>query len=316
MEHFLFAMQAVFPTACFLFLGRICKKAGVFTEEFLNQGNKLCFSLLFPILVFCNLYQGRGDDIGFKGYRSVIIFAYGMIFVSSGISMLLVPRVIKEKKRIPVFIQSIYRGNFMLYGLPFSEVLGGQECLMIATTMTAATLPILNVIAILQFSYYSGEVCCWKGIIRRIIGNPILWGVLLGLLFQKVNWHIPYILEISLSDLAQIATPLAFLILGGSFQFDLNGRFHKDLLSILFLKLLILPMVFLPFCLFIMKMEKMELIPVFIFLAAPTAVTTYQLAVQYDADTKLAGDAVIYSLLFSMVTIFILIVLLKTFGFI
>lgn len=121
MEHFLFAMQAVFPTVCFLFLGRICKKIGVFTEEFLNQGNKLCFSLLFPILVFCNLYQGRGYDIGFNGYRSVIIFAYGMIFVSSGISMLLVPRVIKEKKRFRFLFNRYIEGILCYTDCPFQK---------------------------------------------------------------------------------------------------------------------------------------------------------------------------------------------------
>lgn len=56
------------------------------------------------------------------------------------------------------------------------------------------------------------------------------------------------------------------------------------------------------------------LVPVFIFLAAPTAITNYQMAVQFDADYELASDFLIYSMIFSAFTMFVFIFLLKTWG--
>ena len=317
MEHFLFAVQAVFPTACILFCGYGLRRRGVFSEEFLKQGDRLCFSFLFPILVFWNLYQGREYIISYERYGKVILFAYGMIFFSALAGMALVPKVIPERGRVPVVIQSACRGNFMLYGLPFSELLGGKECLVMATAMTAATLPILNAMAIFQFSYYTGRgKQRWGVVLGRIFRNPIIWGVLLGLLFQRVGIYLPASVETVLSDLAKKATPLAFLILGGRFHFRSAGRNRRMLGGILFCKLLLLPMVFLPFCVFILKMDRVELVLAFIFTAAPSAITTYQLAGQYDADGELAGDVVVYSLLFSILTIFVLIFLLKNLGWV
>ena len=316
MQHFLFAVEAMFPTVCILLCGYGLKKKGIFSDEFLKQGDKLCFFFLFPILVFWNLYYGRDHIVSYKQYGKVIFFAYAVIAFSTIIGMLIVPRLVKERKSVPVVIQSLYRGNFMLYGLPFSEMLGGTECLVMATAMTAATLPILNAVAIFQFAYYTGNAKqSRKMVFINIIKNPIIWGVLIGFLFQRANFYLPEMLEIAISDLAKIATPLAFLLLGGRFHFQ-SIKQHKELLSmILLLKLWIMPLFYILFCIYGLQMSKTELIPAFIFVAAPTAITTYQLAIQYDADAELAGNVVVYSLLISSFTMFVFICFLKCAGF-
>lgn len=317
MEHFLFAVQAMFPTACILFLGYGLKRKRILTEEFLKQGDRLCFSFLFPILVFWNLYQSRENIVDYGQYGKAISFAYGVIIFSAVAGMFIVPRFVREKGSIPVVIQSLYRGNFMLYGLPFSEMLGGTECLVIATAMTAATLPILNAVAIFQFAYYTGKAnqnC--KSIIINIIKNPIIWGVLIGLAFQRSNFFLPKMLEVTVSDLAKIATPLAFLILGGRFHFRSVKKNRKLVSTILLFKLWIMPLVYLLVCVNVLKVGKTELIPIFIFVSAPTAITTYQLASQYEANVELAGDVVVYSLVLSTFTMFVLIFILKSVGLI
>lgn len=303
MQYFLFAVEAMFPTVCILFCGYGLKKKGILSEEFLKQGDKLCFSFLFPILVFWNLYCGRDNVTNHIRYGKVILFSYAVIVFSAIAGMLVVPKLVKERKRVPIVIQSLYRGNFMLYGLPFSEMLGGSECLVIATAMTAATLPILNAVAIFQFAYYTGNVKqSRKMVLISIIKNPIIWGVLLGLLFQRGDFYFPEMVETAVSDLAKITTPLAFLLLGGRLHFYSVDK-HKELLfTILVFKLWIMPLIYMSLCIYGLKMGKPELIPIFIFVAAPTAITTYQLAVQYDADTELAGNIVFYSLLFSTIT--------------
>ncbi len=317
MEHFFAAIQAVFPTSCMLFCGYALKQKKVFSKEFLYQGDRLCFSFLFPILVFWNIYQDHTRYISYGQYGKVILFAYGMIFAGCGIGMWLVPKMVEDRGRIPVVIQSLYRGNFMLYGLPFSEVLGGKDAWMLATALTAATLPVFNAVAIFQFVYYEGkEKMGWKVIFEKILKNPIIWGVCLGLVFQKTNMQIPKMIENTLSELARTATPLAFLILGGRFYFRFIEKNRKILVWILLFKLCILPMLCIPFCYFVLDMSQIELIPVLIFVSAPTAITTYQLAEQYAADTKLAGDITVYSLLFSVITIFLMIFLLKELGWI
>ncbi len=312
MEYFLFAAEAMLPTACILLCGYCMKKKGIITDTFLEQGDKLCFSFLFPVLVFWNIYHGGGNDLIQGQCIKVIFTAYAIIFLSAFGGMLFIPKIIKDSRQIPVVIQSLYRGNFMLYGLPFSGILGGEECLVVATALTAATVPLWNMIAIFQFSYYTGKDReNWMEVFLRICKNPIIWGVMTGIIFQKMGVVLPSILEKTVVDLAEIASPLAFLLLGGRFYFSSFGKNGKLMGAILLYKLWLMPMIILPVAHFVLRMSRVELIPLFIFVSAPAAITTYQLAGQYDADVKLAGDIVVYSLFISVITMFFLITLQK-----
>jgi len=82
------------------------------------------------------------------------------------------------------------------------------------------------------------------------------------------------------------------------------------------IKLIILPTVFLIPAIYGLGLRGADLIPVFIFLSAPTAITNYQMAVQFEADYELASDYLIYSMIFSAFTIFFFIYSLRGMGFI
>jgi len=48
-----------------------------------------------------------------------------------------------------------------------------------------------------------------------------------------------------------------------------------------------------------------SLVLIFIFAVVPTAISNYQMELQYDADAEPAGDFLVYSMLFSVATMFI-----------
>ena len=56
MEHLQFACNAVLPTFALILLGVGLKKIGILQDALIRQGNTLCFQVLFPVLVFLNLY--------------------------------------------------------------------------------------------------------------------------------------------------------------------------------------------------------------------------------------------------------------------
>lgn len=65
-----------------------------------------------------------------------------------------------------------------------------------------------------------------------------------------------------------------------------------------------MPAVYLFCAIMIFHFSSVELVPVLIFLTAPGAITTYQLAIQFRADDVLAGAFVLYSMVVSVVSIF------------
>ena len=303
MEEMIFALEAVLPFVFMLACGYFLKRRGILTENFRQQGDALCFHFLFPVLVFQNIYTAEMPQTSI--WRP-IWFAIGVMVSSLLIFWLAVPRLEKDHRKIPVIIQSLYRGNFMIYGIPFCLRLGGEEAALIATAMTAVTLPLLNIAAIATYARYSeGEKVQWKDTVMQILKNPIIWGVLLGVLFFRLQIPIWEPVESCLADIAKIAMPLSFLLLGSRLSGDMKGADSRTLFYMILVKQWVMPAVYLFCAMMIFHFSSVELVPVLIFLTAPGAITTYQLAIQFRADDVLAGAFVLYSMVVSVVSIFL-----------
>ena len=310
MEAVRYALQAVLPVALLLLLGCLMRKRGLVCEHFAAEGDHLCMRLLFPVLLFRSISQG---ELALDSCLRSIAFAYGIIAVSLLAGILLIPRLVRDRNQIAVVIQSLYRGNFTLYGIPFSQLLGGSGAAAAASAIAAATLPVLNIAAVVMYAWYAGrERRNWVQLLKGILKNPILWGVFLGLAFRPFHAALPGPLESLTASLAAMASPLAFLTLGTKLY---GGRVpaeqRKLTGAVVLYKLLIMPVLVLPVAIWGFGLRGPELIPVFLFAAAPSAITTYQLAGEYGADDLLAGSIVTISTLFSSVTLCLFVAVLK-----
>ena len=185
MEAVRYALQAVLPVALLLLLGCLMRKRELVSEHFAAEGDHLCMRLLFPVLLFRSISQG---ELALDSCLRSIAFAYGVIAVSLLAGILLIPRLVHDRNQIAVVIQSLYRGNFTLYGIPFSQLLGGAGAAAAASAIAAATLPVLNIAAVVMYAWYAGrERRNWVQLLRGILKNPILWGVFLGLAFRPFH---------------------------------------------------------------------------------------------------------------------------------
>ena len=310
MEAVRYALQAVLPVALLLLLGCLMRKRGLVSEHFAAEGDHLCMRLLFPVLLFRSISQG---ELALDSCLRSIAFAYGIIAVSLLAGILLIPRLVRDRNQIAVVIQSLYRGNFTLYGIPFSQLLGGSGAAAAASAIAAATLPVLNIAAVVMYAWYAGrERRNWVQLLKGILKNPILWGVFLGLAFRPFHMALPGPLESLTASLAAMASPLAFLTLGVKLYGGRAPAGQRRLTgAVVLFKLLIMPLLALPVAIWGFGLRGTELIPVFLFTAAPSAITTYQLAGEYGADDLLAGSIVTISTLFSSVTLCLFVAVLK-----
>ncbi|MFV0314811.1 MAG: AEC family transporter [Anaerotignum sp.] len=315
MENLIFAFDAVAPTFSIVFFGILLGKMDILTNDFITKGNILCFKVLFPLLVFFSLYDAQKIEFA---YINIIVFCVVMILISVLVLTYLVPKFVKDRRKISVMIQCMYRGNFMLYGIPFSKSLGGEASVTLATSIMAVTLPILNSLSVFVYSAFSDvkENANVKAAFLNALRNPIIWGVIFGLLFYIFHIPMPNFVHKAGTDVAQIATPLAFLLLGGQFEFRSAKKNIRFLFFGIITKLMVIPAIFLWAAVQFLDISGTDLVPVFIFLSAPTAITNYQMAIQFDADYELAGDFLIYSMIFSAFTMFVYIYLLRGMGLI
>lgn len=309
MEHFSYTIQLVLPILFLLLLGSLLRRVGIITDVFVSEGDKFCLLVLFPVLIFRSIFLGKADS-----FLGGIWFSYVVIAVSFVGGVLIIPRFIHDRNRISVFIQSMYRGNFTLYGIPFAQLLGGPGAAAVASAITAATLPALNVAGVSMYAHYAGKNQSILTTARKVLQNPLIWGVILGIVFQKAHIDLPIYLDKFIESLAQIASPLAFILLGTKLRRSSFTKIRFSTVFILLYKLVIMPAIFLPLAIFVFRLRGDELLSVCLFVAAPCAISTYQLAVQYHADDTLAGNLVTLSTVFSTLSICVIISILKSAG--
>ena len=113
-----------------------------------------------------------------------------------------------------------------------------------------------------------------------------------------------------MEDLGKIATPFALLLLGGQFDWKrLRGNLRLASLATV-LRLVLVPAVFVAMGVWL-GFRGEELGAILIVFCAPTAISSYVMAQNMGSDDVLAGQLVLTTTLFSSVTIFLWVTVLR-----
>lgn len=234
-----------------------------------------------------------------------------MIFLS----YLYYSQVIEDSKKCSVMIQAAYRGNFVLFGIPIASSLYGEEALGITSLLLAAVIPTFNITAILLLEFYRGKKIKFSKLLISTLKNPLLLASTSAVLCLFFHLQIPAILEATISSLAKVATPLAFIVLGGSLEMRSVKKHWKYLLSANIVKLILFPL-FLLVTAHFLQFSPMEMTAFLSATACPAAVASFTMAKEMEADGDLAGEIVVTTSACSIVTIFFWVFLLKSIAWI
>ena len=118
MENFLLALNVVLPIFLTMALGFLLKRVKMVDENSLNTMNKLVFRVFMSTLLFLNVYNiGDLSKISVDNLK-LLAYAFIIIFVIVFLAWLIYMSKVKEKKKLSVLIQGVYRPNktkFPLY---------------------------------------------------------------------------------------------------------------------------------------------------------------------------------------------------------
>ena len=136
-----------------------------------------------------------------------------------------------------------------------------------------------------------------------------------GAVFLLLGIHIPQPVDKAITDISKISTPLALMLLGGSFQFSqIRGNVRQLVFSVAS-KLILVPALALPFAV-LFGFRGVELTTIMSMLIPPTAVSSYTMADQMGGDGQLAAQIVVFGSAFSVITIFLWVFILRQLGLI
>lgn len=335
-EIFFTTVNAVLPIVLLIALGYVLRRINFLSDGFLKTGNKLVFNVFLPCMLFVNVYDSmdsfadiRWDVVVYSLILILVIFALG--FVSCLITT-------KERTRRGVILQCSFRSNFAIIGLTLVERLGGNGAL--AGVLSAFSIPLFNVLAVISLTIFVKDEGVpqdigrgrrfWteaKRILKGIVTNPLIIGVVTGLLFvgireleRAVCGDVPFRFDTQLKflytcvcDLKLVASPFALIVLGGQFKFSAVRGMTKEIIVGTAARIIVAPLLGIGLALLLSAYTDIidfgpEVYPSLIALfATPVAVSSAVMAGAMNCDEQLATQYVVWTSVFSVITIFALV---------
>lgn len=310
MNLFLESLSVVFPMFSLLALGYVLRLCGMFDDEFLKKLNNFCFKVFLTTILFQNIYQ---SDFQKDFSLPLLILAFASVLLSFLLPMLIVPRFERDPKRRGVEVQGIFRSNFILFGIPMCAALFGEDNLSVVSILIAFVVPLYNVLAVVSLSAFSDQKVSAKRVLLDIVKNPLIIASLVAFFVVATGIRLPSLLEKSVSDVAKVATPLSLIVLGGSFTFRGALRHRKPVLWSVVGRLILIPAIIIPITVALGFRDE-ALGAILAMSASPTAVSSFTMAQSMGADGELAGEIVVAGTAAAVLTIFLWVMLLKSFG--
>lgn len=315
MDNLIFSLNATIPVFLVMVLGYLFHKIRLVDDSFVKTLNSFNFKVTLPVLLF--------QDLSSSDFRSVwdtkyVLFCFFATLISIILIWIITAKLYHKKDYVGEFVQASYRSSAAILGIAFIQNIYGDAGM--APLMIIGTVPLYNIAAVIILSFTGpGEhtltPASLKKSIKGILTNPIILGILAGILGSFLPFSFPVILQKTIKNIAVLATPLALIGLGAGFEGKKALAEIRPTLLCSFIKLLLLPAVFLPFAIG-MGFHTDKLVALLIMLGSPTTVSCFIMAKNMGHEGILTSSVVVATTFLSSVTITFWLYLLRSFGLI
>ena len=243
-------------------------------------------------------------------------------FACFGISSL----VEKDPAKVGSMVQGAFRSNAVIFGIPVAESLFGVGNTVEVALALAICVPVYNVFSVVILEICGQKARIAKGkaaagrtkldvksILLGIAKNKLIWGALLGILVNALHIDLPDTLDTVVAGMSGVITPVAFITLGASFSLKSAKENRRDLILVTLIKLVIYPMVYMLLPIRWVWTDHV-MGAMLLTSASPTAISSFPMAKAMGCDGDLAGEIVVVTSIFSILSIFLWIFGLKQFG--
>ena len=335
-QIFMTALNAVAPIILLILLGYLLRQKGFLTEGFLKNGNSLVFKILLPTMLFINIYHIE-SLVGIRW--EIAIYALTAICVIFCLSLATAILTTPVAERRGVILQCCFRSNFVIIGLPLAASLGGSEAEAVAAVLSAVSIPLFNVLAVISLSVFVGrKESFWqsaKQILKSIVTNPLIIAVALGMVCVSLRWvqtaiwgDVLFRLDTqavfffdALITLKNGTTALALMVLGGQFVFSAVKELKKEILVATLWRVVLSPVIgvggaILLTALGVLHCTAADYPALIALYGSPVAVSSAIMAKGMGNDEQLATQLVVWTTIASGITVFLCVCILIAAGLI
>lgn len=308
----MFSLNATVPVFLMMVLGLVFKKIGWIDDTFASKMNTFVFRVALPVMVFNDLATVDLSEVwNIKFVLFCFVVTVICISISAAISFLW-----KDKSIQGEFIQASYRSSAALLGIAFIQNIYGTSGM--APMMIIGSVPLYNMMAVIVLSLFkpgqnSLDKTVMKRTLKNIVTNPIIICIVLGVLWSALRIPMPYILDKTLTNLGNVASPMGLMAMGASFDIKKAFAKGKPAVTAAFIKLVGYCAVFLPIAVSLGFREE-ELIAILVMLGSATTVSCYVMARNMGHEGVLTSSTVMLTTMCSAFTLTGWLYILKSFG--
>ncbi len=291
-------MSVIMAAAVFMIvLGMVMLRTGIVRRQDVQVLNTLIITVGMPSLVFLAVWRSS---------LTAEVLKIPILANITVLSCLLIAYLISRYLRMSrttagAFIIASGFGNTAFLGFPLVISVFGSESLVYAVFYDQFSTGLLGLSLGAGIAAWYGKGTTNGGdVVRNIIRFPPVWGLILGFLLQ--GFALPDFLVKSLEYLSALVVPLVMISLGMSLRTTDVGRYLPVVSAAAIIKLIISPLVLL----LAARALNVTAIPYQVSLmeaSMPSMMMTLSYAIKYELDVDLTASIILITLLFSIVTI-------------
>ena len=300
-ESFFAAVRVVTPLMLLMAVGWFSRVRRLIDRPTMKRYDQLIFKIFMPVLLFKNIYEmdySHGlawKELIFVGICLLINFAFSLTF----------PKLLtKDGRKYSVLGQAIVRGNYILFGVAVSEALYGEGNTGIVAMLGVLVIPAINIFSAIILEAGRSKQADLPKLFLAVFKNPMIIGAIMGFVVKGLGVTIPAPVWSVVRNIANSTTTISFISLGVGLDMAEALHDRRLLLWGVFLRMAVIPLVFMPLSV-LAGFRDQSLCAMMIVFAAPSAVSSYPMAVAMGADGQLAGQLVCVTTILSVFTIFL-----------
>ena len=288
------------------------RKLGWMDEVFAAKMNKFVFLVPLPVLLFEQLATVDFSEVWDIKF---ILFCFVVTAISITISTL-ISLLWKDRSVKGEFIQATYRSSAALLGIAFIQNIYGTAGM--APLMIIGSVPLYNIMAVVVLSVFkpgnnSFDKALVKKTLKGIATNPIIIGIVAGLIWSALKLPMPSILHKTVSSIGATATPMGLMSMGATFEMKKATSKMKPTLVAVFMKLVGFCVVFLPMAA-LLGFRNEEMIAILVMLGSATTVSCFVMARNMGHEGTLSSGVIMMTTLLSAFTLTMWLDVLRSFG--
>lgn len=271
---------------------------------------KIQMYILIPGFIFYNIYTSViSNDIMFN----IFIFTSVVFFILMLISTIFAKVLKLERPKKKAFINSVILRNQGNFGIPLIALAFASTSNTYALSVHIVVLLTTNIL-LNTFGLYNASSGAYtaKEAIRNMLRLPILYVIAIALIIKSTGLIVPVPIISTIKILANGLVSVALITLGAQLA---NTKVNLKDTSIYIsnvLRLIISPLITWLFV-SIVGYEGVMAQVLIIGSAAPTAVNSVLLAIEFDGDASYASETVLTSTVLSAITVSIVVSLVMTY---